>query len=69
MSDILTLRQKKELKEILPDFEEKRFIKEAVESKIKTLKGLEFFVISEKIRKGLEKKGYSVKEILQSFKD
>lgn len=65
---ILSLKEKKELKEILPDFNEEKFIKEAVKAKIKVLKGAEFFMISEKIKKGLVKKGLLAKTLVD-FKD
>lgn len=68
MSDILTLKEKKEIKEIFPDIDEKTFVRKAVEEKIKTLKAREFFVISEKIRKGLKDRGYFIKDILRDFR-
>ena len=68
MSDILTLKEKKEIKEIFPDIDEKTFIKKAVEEKIRTAKAREFFVISEKIRKGLKDRGYFIKDILRDFR-
>ena len=67
MSDILTLEEKKEIKEIFPDIDEKTFIRKAVEEKIRTYKAREFFVISEKVRKGLKERGYSTKDILGNF--
>jgi len=67
MSDILTLKEKKEIKEIFPDIDEKTFVKKAVEEKIRTAKAREFFVISEKVRAGLKKRGYSTKGVLRDF--
>ena len=67
MSDILTLEEKEEIKEILPDIDEETFIRKAVKEKIRTLKAREFFVISEKVRKGLKERGYSTKDILSNF--
>ena len=43
MSDILTLEEKEEIKEILPDIDEETFIRKAVKEKIRTLKAREFF--------------------------
>lgn len=67
MSDILTLKDRKEIKEIFPDIDEKTFVKKAVEEKIKAAKAREFFVISEKVRTGLKKRGYLVKDVLRDF--
>jgi len=68
MSDILTLKEKKEIKEIFPDIDEKIFIKKAVEEKIKAAKARKFFVISEKVRISLKDRGYSIKDVLRDFK-
>lgn len=68
MSDILTLKEKKEIKEIFPDIDEKTFVKKAIEEKIRAAKARNFFIISEKVRTGLNEKGYSPKDILKDFK-
>lgn len=69
MSTILSLKEKKELNELLPDFDEETFIKEAVSDKIRTLKGLIFLSISEEIRKNLIKQGYSIEQLVKDFND
>ena len=61
----------KESRDIIKDFgylKEKDFIKEAVREKLMELKKLQFFVISEKIRKGLEKKGLEPIDVLKKIK-
>ena len=67
MSDILTFKEKKEIKEIFPDIDEKTFVKKAIEEKIRAAKAREFFVISEKVRKGLKDRGYSLKDLVKGF--
>jgi len=61
----------KETKEIIKDFgylDEKEFISEAVREKLAELKKLQFFLISEKIRKGLKKRGLKPEDILKKIK-
>ena len=61
----------KETKEIIKDFgysDEKEFISEAVREKLAELKKLQFFLISEKIRKGLKKRGLKPEDILRKIK-
>ena len=51
---------RKEAKEIIREFgysDEKEFVSEAIREKLAELKKLQFFPISEKIRKGLKKGG------------
>jgi len=67
----LTSQTKKEIQEIIREFgfsSEKEFISQAVKEKLMELKKLRFFLISEKIRKGLEKKGIKPDELLKKFK-
>lgn len=61
---------KKEHKVLIRDFgySEKEFIAEAVQEKLLALKKFQFFAISEKIRKGLKKKGVNPEAILKSIK-
>lgn len=68
MSDILTLKEKKEIKEIFPDIDEKTFVKKAIEEKLRIAKARKFFVISEKVRKGLADRGHSIKNLLRDFR-
>ena len=68
MSDILTLKEKREIKEIFPDIDEETFVRKAVEEKIRAAKAREFFVISEKVRTGLKKRGFSIKDVLRDSK-
>jgi len=61
----------KETKEMIKDFgysDEKEFISEAVREKLAELKKLQFFLISEKIRKGLKKRGLKPEDILRKIK-
>jgi hypothetical protein len=61
----------KESKEMIKDFgysDEKEFISEAVREKLAELKKLQFFLISEKIRKGLKKRGLKPEDILRKIK-
>jgi len=69
MDKILTPEQKKELSEIMPDLKEKVFIKKAIAEAIQSLKAAMFFDISEKIRRGMKKEGYSLEKLLTDFKD
>jgi hypothetical protein len=58
-------------KEMIKDFgysDEKEFISEAVREKLAELKKLQFFLISEKIRKGLKKRGLKPEDILKKIK-
>jgi hypothetical protein len=58
-------------KEMIKDFgysDEKEFISEAVREKLAELKKLQFFLISEKIRKGLKKRGLKPEDILRKIK-
>jgi AraC-like DNA-binding protein len=67
----LTSQTKKEIQEIIREFgfsSEKEFVSQAVKEKLMELKKLRFFLISEKIRKGLEKKGIKPDELLKKFK-
>jgi AraC-like DNA-binding protein len=67
----LTSQTKKEIQEIIREFgfsSEKEFVSQAVKEKLMELKKLRFFLISEKIRKGLEKKGIKPEELLKKFK-
>jgi len=67
----LTSQTKKEVQEIIREFgfsSEKEFVSQAVKEKLMELKKLRFFLISEKIRKGLEKKGIKPEELLKKFK-
>ncbi len=65
-----TLGIKKEHKVLIRDFgySEKEFIAEAVQEKLLELKKLQFFAISEKIRRGLKKKGVKPEDILKLVK-
>ena len=61
----------KESRDIIRDFGylgEKDFIREAIKEKLMELRKLRFFIISEKIREGLEKKGLESKDILKEIK-
>jgi len=66
----ITLGIKKEHKVLIKDFgySEREFIAEAVQEKLLALKKFQFFAISEKIRKGLKKKGVKPEEVLKSIK-
>jgi len=66
-----SITQIKEAKEIIKEFgysDEKEFISEAVREKLAELKKLQFFLISEKIRKGLKKRGLKPEDILRKIK-
>ncbi len=61
----------KESKEMIKDFsysDEKEFISKAVREKLAELKKLQFFLISEKIKKGLKRKGIKPEDILKKVK-
>lgn len=67
----LTSQTKKEIQEFVKEFgfsSEGEFISQAVKEKLMEFKKLRFFLISEKIRKGLEKKGIKPEELLKKFK-
>ena len=65
-----TLGIKKEHKILIRNFgySEREFIAEAVQEKLLALKKFQFFAISEKIRRGLKKKGVKSEDILKSIK-
>ncbi len=44
------------------------FVRKAVEDKLRALRSQEFFSISEKVRKGLLKRGISPSRLLKTFK-
>lgn len=54
MATLLNTKQKKEIEVFLPNFEERKFIKEAID---------------EKICSGLIKNGYSPEQMIKDFKD
>jgi len=61
----------KESQDIIKEFGylgKEDFIKEAIREKLMELRKLQFFLISEKIRRGLEKKGLEPKDILKEIK-
>jgi len=61
----------KESKEMIKDFsysDEKEFISKAVREKLAELKKLQFFLIAEKIKKGLKRKGIKPEDILKKVK-
>jgi hypothetical protein len=65
------LETKKEVKQATKEFgfaSPKEFISEAIKEKILELKKMKFFIISEKIRKGLLKKGIKPEKLLKEFK-
>jgi len=67
----LSSRTKKEIEKILKEFDfatEEEFISQAIKEKILELKKMKFFVISEKIRRGLLKKGIKPEKFLKEFK-
>lgn len=65
-----TLQIKKELRDLIKEFgySEKEFVSEAIKDKLRELRKLQFFSISEKIRKGLKKKGIKPEDILKEIK-
>ena len=66
-----SLLTKKRIGEVIREFgysSKKEFIDEAIREKIMELRKLQFFLISEKIRKGLEKKGIKPEDILKEIK-
>jgi metal-responsive CopG/Arc/MetJ family transcriptional regulator len=67
----LTPLTEKSIERILKDFgysSKKEFVEEAVREKLRELKKLQFFSISERIRKGLRKKGIRPEDILKEIK-
>lgn len=67
----ITPQMKKEIHDFAREFgfaSEKEFISQAVKEKITELKKLRFLLISEKIRKGLEKKGLKPEDVLKKIK-
>lgn len=69
MPTLLDPKIRKEIKKFAPGISEEAFIKDAIEKKIKALKAAEFYRISEEIRKGLIKRGYSPEDIVKEFND
>ena len=66
-----SLLTEKRIEEMVKEFgysSKKEFIEEAIMEKMMELKKLQFFLISEKIRKGLEKKGMKPEDILKKIK-
>ena len=66
-----SLLTSKRIEETIKEFgysSKKEFIDEAIREKIMELSKFQFFLISEKIRKGLEKKGIKAKDILKEIK-
>lgn len=65
-----TLEIKRKSRDLIKEFgySEKEFIAEAIRDKLMELKKLQFFSISEKIRKGLEKRGIRPEDILKEIK-
>jgi len=62
---------KKDMTEAAKEFgflSEKDFISQAIKEKILELKKMKFFAISEKVRKGLLKKGIKPEGFLKKFK-
>jgi hypothetical protein len=67
----LTPLTEKRIERILKDFgysSKKEFVEEAVREKLRELKKLQFFSISERIKKGLGKKGIRPEDILKEIK-
>jgi len=67
----LTSLTEKKIEEALKEFgysSKKEFIEEAVREKLRELKKLQFFSISERIRKGLKKKGIRPEDVLKEIK-
>ena len=64
------LQIKKDERELIRDFgySEKEFISQAMQDRLMELRKLLFFSISEKIRKGLKKKGLTPKDVLSEIK-
>ena len=67
----LTPLTEKRIEKVLKEFgypSKKEFIEEAVREKLRELKKLQFFSISERIRKGLKKKGIRPEDVLKEIK-
>lgn len=67
----LTSLTEKKIEKALKEFgysSKRQFIEEAVGEKLRELKKLQFFSISERIRKGLEKKRIRPEDILKEIK-
>lgn len=67
----LSLKTKKEIERVAREFgfaTKEEFISQAVKEKILELKKLKFFATSEKIKKGLLKKGIKPEKLLSEFK-
>ena len=65
-----TLEIKRKSRDLIKEFgySEREFIAEAIRDKLMELRKLQFFSISEKIRKGLKKKGIKPEDILKEIK-
>lgn len=62
---------KKEISQAVKEFgfsSKEEFISQAIKEKVLELKKMKFFTISEKIRKGLLKKGVKPEKLLEEFK-
>ncbi len=67
----LSSKTEKDIAEMAEEFgfsSKNEFISQAIKEKILELKKMKFFAISERIRKGLLKKGIKPKEFLKEFK-
>lgn len=67
----LTAKTKQEIQEVIKMFgfaSEREFISRAVKEKLMELKKLQFFLISEKVRRELAKKGIEPEDILKEIK-
>ena len=67
----LASQTEKETQGLIKDFgfsSKKEFVAQAVKEKLMELKKLRFFLISEKIKKGLAKKGIKPEDLLRKFK-
>lgn len=67
----MTIKLSPKIKKTVREFgylDEEKFIREAIEKRLMELKKLRFFAISEKIRKGLEKKGIKPEDVLKEIK-
>ena len=70
MADSTSLT-KKRMEETIKEFgysSKKEFFEETIREKLRELRKLQFFSISEKIRKGLAKKGIKPEDILKEIK-
>ncbi len=67
----LTLKKEREIEEAAKEFgftTKEEFISQAVKEKILELKKMKFFAVSEKIRKGILKRGRNPENLLKQFK-